>query len=177
MALASASRSSEIHKLGIGNMSFCSEKNVFTLSKLTKSRQVGQNAVGIEFDKFEGNENIGNENIDNVACTTAYLEKTKDLRGDETQFFLSYIKPHKALKSCTIANWLKSLMEMAGIDISIFKPHSTRGASTSKANKYSPSIDQIISKGNWKSCKTFQKFYNRPVNAEKDTYQNFVFNL
>ena len=172
MALASASRSSEIHKLDIGNMSFCSEKIVFTLSKLTKSRQVGQNAISIEFDKYEGN-----EKLDIVACTTAYLEKTKDLRGDETQFFVSYIKPHKAVKSCTIANWLKSLMEMAGIDISIFKPHSTRGAGTSKANKYGLSIDQIISKGNWKSCKTFQKFYNRPVNAEKDTYQNCVFNL
>ena len=104
MALASASRSSEIHKLDIGNMSFCSEKIVFTLSKLTKSRQVGQNAISIEFDKFEGN-----EKLDIVACTTAYLEKTKDLRGDETQFFVSYIKPHKAVKSCTIANWLKVL--------------------------------------------------------------------
>ena len=60
-------------------MSFAIKKIVFTLSKLTKSRQVGQNAIRIEYDKFEGN-----EKFDIMACTTAYLEKTKDLRGDET---------------------------------------------------------------------------------------------
>ena len=54
---------------------------------------------------------------------------------------------------------------MTGIEISILKPHSTRGAGTLKG----PSIDRNISKGNLKSCKTFIKFYNRPVNAEKDT--------
>ena len=69
------------------------------------------------------------------------MEKTYDLWGVETQFFVSFIKLHKAVKSCTIANKWKSLMEIPGIDISIFKPHSTRGASTSKANKNGLSID------------------------------------
>jgi hypothetical protein len=101
MALATASRSSEIHKLDIVNMSLCNDKIVFILSKLTKSRQDGQNALSIEFDKFEGN-----EKLDIISCTKCYLEKTKDLGGDETKLFVSYIKPHKAVKSCTIANWL-----------------------------------------------------------------------
>ena len=73
-----------------------------------------------------------NEILDITACTTAYLEKTKDLRKDEKQFFVNYIKLYKAVKSCLVANWFKSLMETARIDISIFKLYSTRGASTPK---------------------------------------------
>lgn len=70
-------------------------------------------------------------------------------------------------------------MEMAGIFISIFKTYFTKGASTSKTNIYGMSIHQIISKSieAWKSYKTFQKFYNKPLNVEMDIYQNCVLNL
>lgn len=54
MDLVSARRSSEIHKLDFGNMNFYSEE----LSKLTKSKQVVQIAISIEFEKFKGNEKL-----------------------------------------------------------------------------------------------------------------------
>ena len=172
MALASASRSSEIHKFDIENMNITEEEIVFTLKDLTKSRRVGQNPISVKFTKYE------HSKLDIISCTMEYLEKTKIIRADETQLFVSFIKPHKAVKSCTIAKWLKNFLALSGIDVSVFKPHSTRGASTSKANKYGLSIEQIINKGNWKSCKTFRKFYNRPVvDDENDKFQECVLKL
>ena len=172
MALASASRSSEIHKFDIENMNITEEEIVFTLKDLTKSRRVGQNPISVKFTKYE------HSKLDIISCTMEYLEKTKIIRADETQLFVSFIKPHKAVKSCTIAKWFKNFLALSGIDVSVFKPHSTRGASTSKANKCGLSIAQIINKGNWKSCKTFRKFYNRPViDDENDKFQECVLKL
>jgi hypothetical protein len=168
MALSSASRSSEIHKLDIENMNITEDEIVFTLKDLTKSRRVGQSPISVKFTKYKEH-----SKLDIISCTLEYLEKTKIIRADE-----SLIKPHKAVKSCTIAIWLKNIMALSGIDVSVFKLHSTRGASTSKANKYGLSIEQIIKKGNWKSCKTFRKFYNRPVvDDENDNFQERVLKL
>ena len=47
--------------------------------------------------------------------------------------FLATIKPHKAVASSTIERSLKTIMERAGIDTSIFKAHSVRSASVSTA--------------------------------------------
>lgn len=172
MALASASRSSEIHKFDIENMNITEDEIIFTLKSLTKSRRVGQSPISVKFTKYEEH-----PKLDIISCTMEYLEKTKIIRAEEKQLFVSFIKPHKAVKSCTIASWLKNLLALSGIDVSVFKPHSTRGASTSKANKYGLSIEQIINKGNWKSCKTFKKFYNRPIVDDDNKFQEIVLKL
>ena len=92
-----------------------------------------------------------------------YLESTEPIRNGENKFFLSFFKPHKSVQSCTIARWLKTVLGNSGIDTTIFKAHSTRGASTSKANKFGLSIKQIMEKANWKSASTFYNFYNKPI--------------
>lgn len=79
---------------------------------------------------------------------------------------VSYTKPHMAIKPCTMARWLKIVLLAAGIDTKVFKTHSTRGASTSKANKLGLSVEQIMKIANWKSASTFQKFYNKPLENE-----------
>lgn len=144
MALASASRSSEIHKFDIENMNITEDEIIFTLKSLTKSRRMGQSPISVKFTKYEEH-----PKLDIISCTMEYLEKIKIIRAEEKQLFVSFIKPHKAVKSCTIASWLKNLLALSGIDVSVFKPHSTRGTSTSKANKYGLSIEQIINKGNF----------------------------
>ena len=54
----------------------------------------------------------------------SYEEKPEAARF---QLFLSFIGQHAPVTSSTIARSLKSFMEEAGIDISIFKAHSVRG--------------------------------------------------
>ena len=59
-----------------------------------------------------------------------YMNKTRPPRGEQTRLFVSFIKPHKAVMSSTIARWLRTIIEQAEIDTSIFEVHFIRGAST-----------------------------------------------
>lgn len=90
---------------------------------------------------------------------------------------IGFIKPHKSVKPCTAAGWLKNMLKEAGVDTEVFKPHSTREASTSKANKFGLSLQQIMNKANWKSANTFQRFYNKPIQVDNDQFAEKDFQL
>lgn len=89
MALASASRSSEIHKFDFENMNITEDEIIFTLKSLTKSRRVGQSPISVKFTKYEEH-----PKLDIISCTMEYLEKTKIIRAEEKQLFVSFIKPN-----------------------------------------------------------------------------------
>ena len=57
------------------------------------------------------------------------------------------------------------MMKAAGIDITVFTAHSTRGAATSKANSAGLPMSEIMKTANWSSPLTFCRFYNCPVNG------------
>ena len=89
-----------------------------------------------------------------------YLQRTKDWRttGDKkSQLF----DEHKTLAVATLAGWLKTTMAEAGIDTSIFKAHSTRSASTSKARALGLVVEHIVKQGNWSKAQTFHKHYHK----------------
>ena len=102
--------------------------------------------------------------VTNTLCS--YLEKTKSRRGSEL-LFISFQKPYKAVSGDTIQRWIKVVIEKAGIDTSVFKPHSTRAASTSAAKAAGVSMDEILSQAGWSNCATFKTFYNKPVVQEQ----------
>ena len=58
---------------------------------------------------------------------------------------------------------------MAGIDITVFTTHSTRSASTSKANNMGLSLKDISKAAGWKGGSTFQKFYKFKVDKNFGT--------
>ena len=62
----------------------------------------------------------------------------------------------------------------AGIDTKIFKGHSTRSASTSKAGLAGLSVTEILERGSWTNASTCQRFYNRQVESSAEKYQNNV---
>ena len=72
-------------------------------------------------------------------CTlAAYISRTKALRGNGPndfvfKLFISYIKAHKPISTDTLSRWIKLVLASAGIDTSVFKAHSVRGAATSHA--------------------------------------------
>jgi len=73
-----------------------------------------------------------------VTTLQAYELKTREFRNlgnseGKTTLFLSWIGKHDPVTSSTIAQWLKTCLQEAGIDTGVFKAHSTRGAATSKA--------------------------------------------
>lgn len=95
-----------------------------------------------------------------VTSLKEYLKRTKDVRKDNG-LFLSYVKPHGPVKSCTIARWLKEVLQSAGLGE--FRAHSTRGASVSAAFTQGMSVADIIAVADWSSDSMFKKFYYRPV--------------
>jgi len=103
-----------------------------------------------------------------------YLTRTKFAREtrSRSQLWLSYVKPYGQVSRDTISRWAKFGLQSSGIDVNIFKPHSTRSASTSKAklNDF-PSAD-ILDKAVWKSESTFAKFYDKKI--VEDTFANKV---
>ena len=91
-----------------------------------------------------------------------YIQVTKDIRSDDS-LFVSFCKPHKGVTCSSLARWTKLILAKAGIDISIYKAHSTRAASTSSALKMNVPIDTILKAAGWTNDCTFKKFYNKPV--------------
>ena len=61
-------------------------------------------------------------------------------------------------------------MSKADIDTSIFSPHSTRSAGSSKAKKDLVSINTILKTGGWRSMKTFGWFYDKEIVERKDDF-------
>ena len=61
-------------------------------------------------------------------------------------------------------------MKEAGIDVTGFKPHSTRAAATSAANKTGISVTAIMKTAGWSKETTFQKYYNKPVAMVQESF-------
>ena len=95
------------------------------------------------------------------------MDKTKHVRGNESKLFVSFIKPHSAVTSSTVARWLRSILDQAGIDSKIFGAHSTRGASASAAVRGGVTLDDILKAANWSSESVFHRQYNLWKNCYK----------
>lgn len=57
-----------------------------------------------------------------------------------------------------------------------FSGHSTRSASTSKAEISGLSIKDILDRGSWSNESTWQKFYHKEVVSNSEIFQGGVFN-
>ena len=66
-------------------------------------------------------------------------------------------------------------MEEAGIDISIFKAHSVRGAACSTAAGAGVTTKDILDAADWSSERTFQRFYYRELgSSDRSTFGSSV---
>ena len=65
------------------------------------------------------------------------ISRSETLRSRSGQFgsklFLSFIRPYNPVFPRTMARWIMSVLQSAGIDTSKFKAHSVSGAATSHA--------------------------------------------
>ena len=93
-----------------------------------------------------------------------YERRTANRRSpSESQLLIAMIRPYKAVSSSTVARWLKAMLANSGIDVSIFKAHSVRGAATSAAANAGITTNDILNAADWSSQSIFHKFYYRPV--------------
>ena len=106
---------------------------------------------------------------DNALCVLTvlleYIRRTEGLRSAARALFVSFRKPHGPVTKQTLARWMKSTMDMAHIDTSIYAPHSVRSASTSAALRGGVPVQHILDKAGWASRSVFARFYNRPTTS------------
>lgn len=57
----------------------------------------------------------------------------------------------------------QTVLEKSGINVNLFKAHSTRAAATCNAFFKSVPLERILSVAGWSSSDTFAKFYKKPV--------------
>ena len=99
-------------------------------------------------------------------CLQEYEARTLQWRPQDpskpNKLLLSHINPHKSVSPATLARWLKELMQLAGVDTTIFKGHSVRGAVATEASKQGFSIPDILQFTDRSQASTFTKFYYGP---------------
>ena len=103
-----------------------------------------------------------NANVCPVKLFKQYIDVTKSLRGSTTCLFITTSKPYRPASKDTLAKWIKSVLHDAGIDMTIFTPHSTRSASTSKAATKVP-METVLKTGGWRNMRTFANYYNKQI--------------
>ena len=158
LALTRPSRSADLSHLDLRFRKYLPEGVSFQPTKLAKqSRQ--SKPVAEFFPAF-----TANPLLCPVTTLRAYEGRTKEFRKEEgsNPLFLTTIRPHNVASSSTIARWLRSILEKAGIDTSIFKAHSVRGAAVTAASNAGVTTCDILNAADWSSPSVFQRFYYKP---------------
>ena len=149
LALISAQRCQTLKALSLDCMSCVDDMYVFYQAWET-SRAVKQYDPDAELCPFK--------------LLTEYIRRTRTIRGNAKQLLISFQKPFNVVSTDTISRWLKTVLKLAGIKE--FSGSSTRAASSSAASKASISIDVILEAAGWSNAKTFQKYYNKPLQSK-----------
>ena len=164
MALVGANRVSELQALDLRYRSYSPEGVCFQLPTLSKKRRAGAPPRQLIFGAFPSDSRLCV-----IRCLQQYEATTRVYReenpGSPQLLFLSYVKPHKPVTSQRLAHWLKELLGKAGIDTSVFKAHSVRGASSTAASMKGVLIEDILRTADWSTDSTFRRFYYRPTLA------------
>ena len=123
-----ASRASAMHCLDVRFMVKSDDAYIFTFHKLHKSWRKGKAPPKLCFYKYAK---------DQIFCVVSalneYLTRTETWRtnGYKFQSLLSYIKSNMKVHSSTVSRWIKEILKETGVDVDVFKGHSTRSASIS----------------------------------------------
>lgn len=157
IALCSGQRCQTIQALDIKAMTLTNEHCTFYIHKLLKTSKPGKHFGRVHLESFTDKTSCV------VSCIKEYTNRTKSLRGNNTQLLLSCCKPFKPVSTDTIGRWLKTVLNKAGVDTTVYSAHSTRSASTSAAKAANVPVEIIMKAAGWTNAETFRKFYDKPV--------------
>ena len=170
LALLSGQRCQTIYQLDINCMTLTSQKCTFFISNLLKHSRKGCHQKPLEFLAFENCPQLCIVNV-----ITVYLKKTEEHRknSNTSRLLLSFKKPHLPISKDTLGRWIKSVLDLAGIDIA-FSAHSTRSASTSAASEAGVPLTTILEAAGWSQESTFTRFYKKLVPAKHNFGQSLL---
>ena len=123
-ALASAQREQTLCALDLNCMEDSGNSISFRVTERLKTSRPGK-SLEVSFSSSD----------DGLICPVAalkeYISRTAALRVSDngmlvSKLFLSFIKPYNLISTATVARWIKSVLQSAGIDTSVFKAHSVK---------------------------------------------------
>ena len=143
-------------------------KSSCIVAKLLKTWKKGRTPPKLEIFAFQKDTNLCV-----IETLKLYLDRSQEWRDEKnTQLLLGINKPHKSFSVSTVPRWIKDVMSLSGIDVSLLKGYSTGSASTSRASLFGASIQEFLGKSRWSNESTWQKFYKKPlVYIEKNRIQ------
>ncbi len=149
-------RSSDLAQLDLCFRRYLPEGVCFQSSGLAKQDRPGKVRTEFFFPKFDQK---------SIVCPVTTLKAaTSGVRTSdgEQKLLLAVVKPHKPIAPSSVARWLKMALQKSGVNISIFKGHSTRAASATAAVSAGITVAEILQAADWSSEGIFQKFYYKP---------------
>ena len=167
LALTSTSRACMIHCLDIRFMARHAYFVQFMFGRLHKGWKSGRSSPVVRYYECDADRDLCiRKTLD------LYLERTKPWRTDQKkQLLLSYVSPHKEVCISTISGWIIKVLNLAGIDTSVFKGHSSRSAASSGAELAGASITEMLSLGSWSNETVWKKYYNKLVLTPEASFQ------
>ena len=119
LLLVTSQRGQTILNLRIDSLEI-TEVAVFRLQKLLKHNRLGDPLDSLVLKPFDACYRLCV-----VRTLKEYLKRTEGLRGEDKQLLVSFVAPHRAVSRDTLARWTLKVLDLAGIDTSQYKGHST----------------------------------------------------
>ena len=159
LLLATCSRQQRLVSIKRSNIKFQMDGSVdITTDTLQKHSSRGKSLEVLTLKPF-----TTDRSVCVVENLKTYLNRTADITNAGDTLFCSFKPPYKGVGTQTIARWTRTTMQCAGVDVTMFKAHSTRGASASSLAKMGIPLDVILKKGSWSHESTFRHFYLRHI--------------
>ena len=141
LSLVTAQRGQTLHLLDVNLMSTYDSSIVFTFNKPLKQSTPRTQVKPLVLKAY-----THDERLCVFSTLKEYLQRTETLRVTGSQLLISFQKPHKAVSRDTISRWIRTVMQLSGTNLDVYKAHSTRAASVSAAHRAQVPVQEILSK-------------------------------
>ena len=139
-----------------------------SIVKTSVGNRLKQTRPGYHLHELEFPAYSPDKNLCPFLTVRGYLSQTKPLRGKVTNLFISIVRPYKPVSKSTVSRWVKTTLGLTGVDLTDFKPHSIRAASTSAASRMSVPLETILRTAEWSNQCTFAQHYQEEVHKQGD---------
>ena len=138
-----------------------------TVGAPTKTQRTGSTLKRVTYPRFH------DPRLCPVGYLEAYLRRSASWRSEweHPQLLRSTRRPHRPVSTSTVARWIMRVLANAGIDTTVLKAHSTRGAATSAATRAGCTLEVVLAAADWRLSSTFHQFYRREVTTAQHVGQ------
>ena len=161
-ALLTGQRCQTLHSLTVPETTVTDHCVIFRISKLLKQSRPNFHLNVLKLKAY-----APDRRLCIVTVLKEYLKRTQELRKSDS-LFISYVKPYNSVSRETISRWVKTVMELSGINTNIFTAHSTRAAATSCAKSMHVPLTTIMKTAGWSNSSTFSKYYDKTQEETRD---------